>query len=94
MKILAAISLLLNLGVVYFLFRIKTYYEDYSNRHKRTKTKLINRIENLRSSGNSDDADAADILRLELEKEIDEFKRVSDLYATACCWNHGADKKG
>ena len=50
---------------------------------EKTEAELINEIEKLRSTGSSNDADRADILRRQLENEYQEFEHLSTFYSQA-----------
>tara|TARA_R100001460_G_scaffold104207_1_gene149769 strand:+ start:695 stop:946 length:252 start_codon:yes stop_codon:yes gene_type:complete len=68
---------------LYLTLKNKKFYYDLHRQHKKTEAELINEIEKLRSTGSSNDADRADILRRQLENEYQEFKHLSTFYSEA-----------
>lgn len=68
---------------LYLTLKNKKFYYDLHKEHKKTEAELINEIEKLRSTGSSNDADRADILRRQLENEYQEFKHLSAFYSKA-----------
>lgn len=67
---------------LYLAFKNKAFHRDLVNDHRDRERELINEIEKLRSSGSSNDADCADLLRDQLLKEKEQFKYLTDLYAS------------
>lgn len=68
---------------LYLTLKNKKFYYDLHRQHKKTEAELINEIEKLRSTGSSNDADRADILRRQLENEYQEFEHLSTFYSQA-----------
>ena len=89
--ILGLINRILSLVEVFLRLKVKTHYYDFSDKSRKRRKQIIGQIEELRSYGDSDSADAADLLRVELKEEQDEFERVSSLYSRACGGNHDTD---
>ena len=67
---------------LYLAFKNKAFYRDLIDDHREREKGLINEIEKYRSSGSSNDADRADLLRDQLLKEKEQFKYLTDLYAS------------
>ena len=57
------------------------FYYDIHREHNEREDKLINEIEKLRSTGHSNDADRADILRRQLDYQTRQFEHLSAFYA-------------
>ena len=57
------------------------FYYDLHKEHRKIEEKLIHEIEKLRQTGNSDDADRADLLRQRLTDERSRFKHLSAFYS-------------
>ena len=68
---------------LYLTLKNKKFYYDLHRQHKKTEAELITEIEKLRSTGSSNDADRADILRRQLEYEYQEFEHLSTFYSQA-----------
>ena len=67
---------------LYLAFKNKAFYRDLIDDHREREKGFINEIEKYRSSGNSNDALRADLLRDQLLKEKEQFKYLTDLYAS------------
>ena len=61
---------------LYLSLKNKLFYIELRNNHEKTRKRIIQEIEDLRSSGG--DADRADLLRDELIREDASFKYLSD----------------
>ena len=59
----------------------KKFYYDLYWQHKETEQELIYQIEELRESGDSNDADRADLLRKQLKYEREQFEHISAFYS-------------
>ena len=59
----------------------KLFYFDLQKQHRKTEDEIIKQIEDLRQSGDSNDADRADLLRQRLVSERSRFKYLSTLYS-------------
>ena len=61
----------------------KKFYYDLYIEHREREDELVWQIEELRESGNSNDADRADLLRQRLDSERKQFKHLSTFYSKA-----------
>jgi hypothetical protein len=61
----------------------KLFYYDIREKSKKRQNEIIEEIEKLRSRGDSNSADRADLLRLELYREKSEFEHLSTFYSKA-----------
>lgn len=75
-SVLKSLELFLQLKNKLFYYEIRT---KSLNRQK----EIIAEIENLRSKGDSNSSDRADILRSELRKEREELEHLSTFYSSA-----------
>lgn len=81
MNIFTSITALIKLITVYFELKNRSFYYDILERSKKHQQQIINEIETLRKSGNSGDADAADLLRNKLIQEQKYSKHLSAVYS-------------
>ena len=72
-SILKSLELYLNL-------KNKKFYYDLHKQHRDREESIMERIEKLRDSGDSNDADRADILRKQLAAERKRFEHLSAFY--------------
>jgi microcystin degradation protein MlrC len=63
---------------LYLSLKNKLFYIELRNNHEKTRKRIIQEIEDLRSSGG--DADRADLLRDELIREDSNFQHLSAFY--------------
>jgi hypothetical protein len=63
---------------LYLSLKNKLFYIELRNNHEKTRKRIIQEIEDLRSSGG--DADRADLLRDELVREDSNFQHLSAFY--------------
>ena len=68
---------------LYLELKNKLYYYEISQKSRDRQKELISQIEDLRSNGDSNSADFADLLRKELASEKNEFKLISTIYSSA-----------
>ena len=61
----------------------KLFYYDIREKSKKRQNEIIEEIEKLRSRGDSNSADRADLLRLELSREKSELEHLSTFYSKA-----------
>jgi len=61
----------------------KLFYYEIREKSKNRQKEIIAEIEKLRSRGDSNSSDAADILRAELAREKSEIKHLSDFYSSS-----------
>ena len=73
-------SILKSIELYLTLKNKKFYYELYKD-FKEREQKLVQEIEDLRISGDSNNADRADLLRDYLNTERREFKHISAFYS-------------
>lgn len=59
------------------------FYYDIREKSRKRQNELINEIEKLRSAGDSNSSDRADILRSRLKAEREELEHLSTFYAKA-----------
>jgi|TARA_R110000824_G_scaffold6175_2_gene28396 hypothetical protein len=79
---------------LYLAFKNKAFYRDMIDDHREREKELINEIEKYRSSGNSNDALRADLLRDQLLTERRQFKSLSAAFVTAQGGDKGSDRGG
>lgn len=79
---------------LYLAFKNKAFYRDMIDDHREREKGLINEIEKYRSSGNSNDALRADLLRDQLLTERRQFKSLSAAFVTAQGGDKGSDRGG
>ena len=68
----------------YLELRNKTHYHRVVTESRDKQKKLINEIETLRTAGDVDSNDRADILRDELLDEKRHFEHISTFYLKSC----------
>ena len=68
---------------LYLELRNKLAFFEIKNQHRNIKNELINEIEELRASGDSNSSDRADLLRKRLKSENDDFKHISAVFVEA-----------
>ena len=73
-------SVLITLNL-YLKLKNKVFYADLIQSSKDKQKDLIDEIEKLRANGDSDSADRADLLFLELASEKRDIKHLSAVYA-------------
>ena len=73
-------SILKSIELYLTLKNKKFYYELYKD-FKEREQKLVQEIEDLRISGDSNNADRADLLRDYLDTERREFEHISSFYS-------------
>lgn len=78
----------------YLAFKNKAFYRDMIEDHREREKGLINEIEKYRSSGNSNDALRADLLRDQLLTERRQFESLSAAFVTSQVGNKGSDPGG
>jgi hypothetical protein len=61
----------------------KLFYYDIREKSKKRQNEIIEEIEKLRSRGDSNSADRADLLRSELSREKSELEHLSTFYSKA-----------
>jgi hypothetical protein len=79
---------------LYLAFKNKAFYRDLIDDHREREKGLINEIEKYRSSGSSNDADRADLLRDQLLTERRQFEYLSTLYSQSEGGDKGSDSGG
>jgi len=80
-QVVSLIKSLIKSLELFLTLKNKKFYYDLHREHRNTEAQLINEIEKLRSTGNSNDADRADILRRQLDYETRQFEHLSAFYA-------------
>ena len=65
------------------MLKNKLAFFDVKAKHRKIKNELINEIEELRSAGDSNSSDRADILRRRLKSEHDDFEHISTVFLKA-----------
>ena len=68
---------------LYLLFKFKIYYFDLHQDFRDREDAITEKIEELRDSGDSNDADRADLLRKRLAAERKRFEHLSAFYTQA-----------
>lgn len=71
---------LLEIVKLYLKLKNCLFYYDIRQKSRKNQTDLINEIEELRSNGDSDSADRADLLRQQLKSEKQELEHLSAFY--------------
>jgi|TARA_R110000796_G_scaffold17144_2_gene53027 hypothetical protein len=66
---------------LFLALKNKQFYYDLQKEHKRVEDEIIKKIEYLRRSGISNNADRADLLRERLIAERSRFKHLSAFYS-------------
>jgi hypothetical protein len=61
----------------------KLFYYDIREKSKKRQNEIVDEIEKLRSRGDSNSADRADLLRSELSREKSELEHLSTFYSKA-----------
>ena len=61
----------------------KLFYYDIREKSKKRQNEIMEEIEKLRSRGDSNSADRADLLRSELSREKSELEHLSTFYSKA-----------
>ena len=79
---------------LYLAFKNKAFYRDLVNDHREREKGLINEIEKYRSSGSSNDADRADLLRDQLLAERRQFESLSAAYVASQGGDKGTNSGG
>ena len=79
--VLSLIKSLVKSLELFLSLKNKKFYYDLHKEHRKTEAELINEIEKLRSTGHSNDADRADILRRQLDYENKQFEHLSAFYS-------------
>ena len=80
-QVLSLIKSLIKSLELFLTLKNKKFYYDLHREHRNTEAQLINEIEKLRSTGHSNDADRADILRRQLDYQTRQFEHLSAFYA-------------
>jgi hypothetical protein len=80
MSILASLIKSLEL---FLSLKNKLFYYDIREKSKKRQNEIIEEIEKLRSRGDSNSADRADLLRSELSREKSELEHLSTFYSKA-----------
>jgi hypothetical protein len=75
---------------LYLSLKNKLFYIELRHNHEKTRKRIIQEIEDLRSNGG--DPDRADLLRDELIREDGSFKYLSAFYAESRGGNSDSDK--
>ena len=73
-------SLIKSLELFLNLKNKRFYYDLYREQRKR-EDEILQEIEKLRDSGDSNDADRADLLRKRLSTEREQFEHISTFYS-------------
>ena len=68
---------------LFLCLKNKLFYYDIIQKSKARQNEIIKQIEDLRSKGDSNSADAADILLISLKREKYEIESLSTLYTKA-----------
>jgi hypothetical protein len=92
--ILGLIKSVLKSLELYLAFKNKAFYRDLIDDHREREKGLINEIEKYRSSGNSNDALRADLLRDQLLTEREQFESLAATYLASQGGNKGSDSGG
>lgn len=79
---------------LYLAFKNKAFYRDLIDDHREREKGLINEIEKYRSSGNSNDALRADLLRDQLLAEREQFESLATTYVASQGGDKGSDSGG
>jgi hypothetical protein len=66
---------------LFLLLKNKLFYYEIRTKSLNRQKEIIAEIENLRSKGDSNSADRADLLRSELRRERQELEHLSTFYA-------------
>ena len=66
---------------LFLTLKNKKFYYDLHKEHNDREYAITQAIENLRDTGNSNDADRADLLRDRLAAERERFEHISAFYA-------------
>ena len=75
---------------LYLSLKNKLFYIELRHNHEKTRKRIIQEIEDLRSNGS--DPDRADLLRDELIREDGSFKYLSAFYAESRESDSNSDK--
>ena len=81
--ILSLISSLIKALCSYFELKNKSFYYDILEKSRRRQRELVDQIEELRDKGDSQSADVADILVLQLLDERKWIKDISNTYSSS-----------
>jgi hypothetical protein len=65
---------------LFLLLKNKLFYYEIRTKSLNRQKEIIAEIENLRSKGDSNSADRADLLRSELRREREELEHLSTFY--------------
>lgn len=68
---------------LFLMLKNKLFYYEIVQKSKSRQKELLDEIEKLRSFGDSNSADRADILRMQLQNEKAELQHLSAFYAEA-----------
>lgn len=79
---------------LYLAFKNKAFYRDLIDDHREREKGLINEIEKYRSSGSSNDALRADLLRDQLLTERRQFESLAAAYVASQGGDKGTDSGG
>jgi len=79
---------------LYLAFKNKAFYRDLVNDHREREKGLINEIEKYRSSGSSNDALRADLLRDQLLAERSQFEHLQSAYVASQGGDKGTNSGG
>lgn len=82
-KPMKTVLILLKTLQLYLALKNKTFYYDIKEKSRIRQKKIIEDMESLRDSGDSNDADRADLLRQELVTERRELESLSTFYIAA-----------
>lgn len=74
---------LLEIAKLYLKLKNCLFYYEIRQKSRQRQTEIINEIEELRTNGDSDSADRADLLRQQLRSEKQELKHLSAFYTKA-----------
>lgn len=77
-----ALSSLIKSLELFLSLKNKLFYYEIREKSKNRQKEIIAEIEKLRSNGDSNSSDAADILRAELAREKSEIKHLSTFYSS------------
>jgi hypothetical protein len=67
---------------LYFSLKNRSFYYDVLNKSKQQQKQYIAEIESLRAARNINDADAADLVRMQLLEEKRFYKHIATTYAS------------
>tara|TARA_R110000744_G_scaffold92056_2_gene178484 strand:- start:2906 stop:3160 length:255 start_codon:yes stop_codon:yes gene_type:complete len=78
---LALIKSLIRSLELFLNLKNKRFYYDLYREQRKREDEILQEIEKLRDSGNSNDADRADLLRKRFTTEREQFEHISAFYS-------------